>query len=59
MIADHLPILQVVVPLLSAPAIILLRSRQIAWGIATLASWLALAISIGIALQVADSGTTT
>jgi multicomponent Na+:H+ antiporter subunit D len=57
MIADHLPILQVVVPLLSAPAIILLRSRQIAWGIATLASWLALAISIGIALQVADSGT--
>jgi multicomponent Na+:H+ antiporter subunit D len=57
MIADHLPILQVVVPLLSGPAIVLLRHRQIAWGLATLASWAALAISIGIALQVADSGT--
>ena len=57
MIADHLPILQVVVPLLSGPAIVLFRHRQVAWGLATLASWVALAIAIGIALQVADSGT--
>lgn len=57
MIADHLPILQVVVPLLSGPAIVLFRHRQVAWGIATLVSWVSLAISIGIAVQVAEGGT--
>jgi multicomponent Na+:H+ antiporter subunit D len=57
MIADHLPVLQVVVPLLSGPAIVLVRRRQIAWGIATLATWMALATAIAIALRVADSGT--
>jgi multicomponent Na+:H+ antiporter subunit D len=57
MIADHLPVLQVVVPLLSAPAIVLVRRHTIAWAIATLVSWAALAIAIAIALKVADTGT--
>ena len=57
MIAEHLTVLQVVVPLLSGPAIILVRRHEIAWGIATLVSWLALAIAIAIAWRVADSGT--
>lgn len=57
MITEHLPVLQVVVPLLSGPAIVLVRRHQLAWGIATLASWMALAIAIAIAWRVADSGT--
>lgn len=57
MIADHLPALQIVVPLMSAPAIMLARRSSLAWAIATLASWSALAIAIAIALQVADTGT--
>lgn len=57
MIAQHLPVLQVIVPLLSGPAIVLVRRRGIAWGIATLASWTAFAIAVAIALRVADSGT--
>lgn len=57
MIADHLPILQVVVPLLGGPAIVLVRHRNIAWGIATLVSWVSLVIAVAIAFRVADSGT--
>ena len=57
MIAEHLPVLQVVVPLLSGPVIVLVRRREIAWGIATATSWVALAIAITLALRVADSGT--
>lgn len=55
-VAEHLPILQVVVPLLAGPAIVLVRRHQVAWGIATLVSWLALAIAIALALRVMDSG---
>lgn len=57
MIAEHLPALQVVVPLMSAPAIVLARRHGAAWVIATLASWAALAIAIAIALRVAETGT--
>lgn len=57
MIADHLPVLQVIVPLLSAPTIVLVRRRWAAWAIATFISWSALAMAIMLALQVADSGT--
>ena len=57
MIAEHLTVLQVVVPLMSGPAIVLVRHRQLAWGIGTAASWAAFAIAVAIALRVADSGT--
>ena len=56
MIGDHLPVLQVVVPLLSGPAIVLVRRHQVAWAIATLATWIAFAIAVTLALRVDASG---
>lgn len=57
MILDHLPALQVVVPLLAAPLIVLLRSGRAGWLIATAVSWVALAIAILLFIQVRDAGT--
>ena len=54
--ADHLPILQVVVPLLLAPLCALLRDRRIAWGAAALGSLAALGISLRLLSTVAASG---
>ena len=54
--ADHLPILQVVVPLLLAPMCALLRDRRIAWGAAALGSLAALGISLRLLSTVAASG---
>ena len=56
-LAAHLPALQVVVPLLAAPLTVLLRRRAYAFGVALVASWVALAIAVLLWLQVADSGT--
>ncbi len=56
MTTEHLPALQVVVPLLSAPLIVLVRRHGAAWAIATLVSWAALAIAIGLAIEVAQNG---
>lgn len=53
---EHLPALQVVVPLICAPLIVLLRSSRLAWLVATAASWAALAVAVLLALQVADGG---
>ncbi|MEO3429912.1 monovalent cation/H+ antiporter subunit D family protein [Pelagibius sp. CAU 1746] len=44
--AYHLAVLQVVVPLLSAPLIILLRPRGLAWAAATAASAMAFAVAV-------------
>jgi len=54
---EHLPALQVVVPLIAAPLIVLVRNRRFAWLAATAASWACLAIAIGLALRVAEAGT--
>jgi multicomponent Na+:H+ antiporter subunit D len=56
MIAEHLPALQVVLPLMCAPAIVLVRRHQAAWLIATAASAACLAIAVALALRVADGG---
>lgn len=56
MILDHLPALQVVVPLLAAPLIVLLRSGRAGWLVATLVSWAALAIAIALFVQVQSAG---
>ena len=45
-LAAHLPALQVVVPLLIAPLVVLLRPRGLAWAAASAASLMAFAISI-------------
>jgi multicomponent Na+:H+ antiporter subunit D len=51
---NHLPILQVVVPLIAAPLTVLLRNGSAAWVLAVGASWAALAIAAGLFLEVAD-----
>jgi multicomponent Na+:H+ antiporter subunit D len=53
-IVQHLSALQVVVPLLSAPLIVLLRPPGLAWAAATAASLMAFAIAIALALGVSD-----
>lgn len=50
-LAQHLPALQVVLPLISAPVAVLLRRGGLAFGIVTAAAWLAFAISVGLWLQ--------
>jgi len=55
-IADHLPALQIVVPLISAPLCLLLRRGALAWGLALLTSWAALAMSILLLSRVLREG---
>jgi multicomponent Na+:H+ antiporter subunit D len=50
-VGAHLPALQVVVPLISAPLAVLLRHRGVAFVLVTLAAWTSFAISIGLWLQ--------
>ena len=53
---QHLPALQVVVPMLVAPLVILLRPRGLAWAACTAASVLAFAIAIQITSTVLSTG---
>ena len=53
---EHLPALQVVVPLIAAPLIVLARHRGFAWLAAMAASWASLAVSIALAWRVAEAG---
>ncbi len=55
-LAQHLPALQVVVPMLVAPLVILLRPRGLAWAACTAASVLAFAIAIQLVQGVLDEG---
>ena len=56
MIAAHLPALQVAVPLLAAPLMVLLRRSGIAYALALAASWLALVCALLLWQQVDASG---
>ncbi len=53
---SHLPILQVIVPLLAAPVCLLLRQAKLVWMFATIASALALLISVQLLHQVHGAG---
>lgn len=53
---DHLPILQVIVPLLAAPACLLLNKPRLAWLFACLAAVMSLLISVALLNQVQQSG---
>jgi multicomponent Na+:H+ antiporter subunit D len=55
-ISTQLPALQVVIPMLAAPVVMLLRSSLLAWVIALGASIAALAIAIALFLQVGEVG---
>ena len=57
MIAEHLPALQVAVPLAAAPLIVLLRGRVLAWSIALGACAFAFAATVVLGAQVAAAGT--
>ena len=56
MIAAHLPALQIVVPLIAAPLCLLLRRGALAWGLALVVSWAALAMSALLLSQVLRHG---
>ena len=51
-IAQHLSALQVVVPLLSAPIVVFLRPRGLAWAATTATSLMAFAIAVALAIGV-------
>ena len=55
-IVDHLPILQVAVPLVGAPLCVLSRRGALAWPLATLASWTAFAIALWLLARVLETG---
>ena len=52
--SHHLPAMQVIVPLLSAPLVLLLQPRGLAWAAATAASLFAFAIAVMLTLGVLD-----
>ncbi len=56
MIAAHLPVLQVVVPLLGAPVCMLLRGRDWAWRFALVVAWASFAISCLLLQRVLNEG---
>jgi len=55
-LGPHLPALQVVVPMLVAPLVVLLRPRGLAWAASTAASVLAFVVAIELMLQVLGAG---
>jgi multicomponent Na+:H+ antiporter subunit D len=56
---DHLPILQVLVPLMAAPIAALLRRRGAAWLLTVLATWASLTIALLLLRGASESGTIT
>jgi multicomponent Na+:H+ antiporter subunit D len=54
---EHLPALQVVVPLLAAPLTVLLRRRVLAFSVALAACWAAFACALVLWSRVMDGGT--
>ncbi len=53
----HLPALQVIVPMLTAPLVALLRERQFSWLVTTAASLCAFAVAIALTMVVLEQGT--
>ena len=56
---DHLPVLVVIIPLMTAPLCVLVDKPRAAWVIALAAAWLSFASAVALALSVAASGTLT
>ena len=56
MIDTHLPILQIVVPLIGAPLCVIVRRRTAAWVLAVLVCWACLAMSIQLLCRVMETG---
>ncbi len=56
MISVHLPVLQVVVPLMAAPTCMILRNGKAAWVLALVITWAAFAVALSLLLQVIHGG---
>ncbi len=56
MISQHLPILQVIIPLLTAPLCLLIQDRRFAWGVSLAASWTAFLIAAVLLDQTLQQG---
>jgi len=56
-ITSHLPIFQIIVPLIAAPLCLLLRQAFVAWLFSTVVTFVTFAISIVLLLQVLADGT--
>lgn len=56
-LVQHLPALQVAVPLLAAPLCAAIARPRIAWFVAVLAAWAAFAVSLALLGRVLDDGT--
>ena len=54
---QHLPVLQVVIPLLAAPVCALVRNAKIAWAIALATTWTAFWIALQLLARVQSEGT--
>jgi len=57
MIAEQIPALQVVVPLLAAPLAVILRRPGAVWMLALVVTWTCLAIALSLLVQVVEYGT--
>ena len=55
-LADHLPVLQILVPFVAAPLIVFLGNRALAWPLAFVASAIAFVLSCLLLAQVIDGG---
>jgi len=58
-LSDHLPALQVVVPMLIAPLVVLMRVRGLPWAVATATSLMTFAIAVSLTVTVFDSYSVT
>lgn len=56
MIASNLPVLLIVLPMVSAPLCVLLRNRQLAYGVALAASWGVFAMAVALMVEVNKTG---
>jgi len=56
LIAQHLPVIQIILPLMAAPICMIIRHPHVVWIWATLIAWLCLPISIALLMQVMESG---
>ena len=52
----HLPVLQVVIPLIAAPVCVLLHNARAAWAVTALVSWVSFAIACSLLNQVGETG---
>jgi len=55
-ISQHLPVLQVVVPLLFAPLCVILRRHNLVWTVVLFTCWLSFAIATLLLQQVLSGG---